>query len=57
MRSRVSFFMNKFRKMGFIEYNGGLHGEQLAAEHRRAPLTSHDVRNRRPAESACNDVM
>jgi CRP-like cAMP-binding protein len=23
-RSRVSFFMNKFRKMGFIEYNGGL---------------------------------
>jgi CRP/FNR family cyclic AMP-dependent transcriptional regulator len=25
-RSRVSFFMNKFRKLGFIEYNGGLHG-------------------------------
>ena len=24
-RSRVSFFMNKFRKMGFIEYNGTLH--------------------------------
>jgi len=24
-RSRVSFFMNKFRKMGFIEYNEGLH--------------------------------
>jgi CRP/FNR family cyclic AMP-dependent transcriptional regulator len=24
-RSRVSFFMNKFRKMGFITYNGGLH--------------------------------
>jgi CRP-like cAMP-binding protein len=24
-RSRVSFFMNKFRKMGFIEYNGELH--------------------------------
>jgi len=23
-RSRVSFFMNKFRKMGFIEYNGTL---------------------------------
>ena len=23
-RSRVSFFMNKFRKMGFIEYNGGI---------------------------------
>jgi CRP-like cAMP-binding protein len=25
-RSRVSFFMNKFRKMGFIQYNGGVDG-------------------------------
>ena len=24
-RSRVNFFMNKFRKLGFIKYNGGLH--------------------------------
>jgi CRP/FNR family transcriptional regulator, cyclic AMP receptor protein len=24
-RSRVNFFMNKFRKMGFIKYNGGLY--------------------------------
>ncbi len=24
-RSRVSFFMNKFRKLGFIQYNGTLH--------------------------------
>jgi hypothetical protein len=23
-RSRVSFFMNKFRKLGFIQYNGEL---------------------------------
>jgi CRP/FNR family cyclic AMP-dependent transcriptional regulator len=23
-RSRVSFFMNKFRKLGFINYNGGI---------------------------------
>jgi len=23
-RSRVRFFMNKFRKLGFIEYNGKL---------------------------------
>lgn len=23
-RSRVSSFMNKFRKLGFIDYNGGL---------------------------------
>ncbi|HUP48296.1 MAG TPA: Crp/Fnr family transcriptional regulator [Thermoanaerobaculia bacterium] len=24
-RSRVNFFMNRFRKLGYIEYNGGLH--------------------------------
>jgi CRP/FNR family transcriptional regulator, cyclic AMP receptor protein len=24
-RARVSFFMNRFRKMGFIEYNGDIH--------------------------------
>jgi CRP-like cAMP-binding protein len=23
-RGRVSYFMNKFRKLGFIEYNGGI---------------------------------
>jgi CRP-like cAMP-binding protein len=23
-RSRVNFFMNRFRKLGFVEYNGGL---------------------------------
>jgi CRP/FNR family transcriptional regulator, cyclic AMP receptor protein len=23
-RSRVNLFMNKFRKLGFIEYNGGI---------------------------------
>ncbi len=26
-RSRINFFMNKFRKLGFIRYNGGLHIE------------------------------
>ena len=24
-RSRVSFFLNKFRKLGFLDYNGGVH--------------------------------
>jgi CRP-like cAMP-binding protein len=24
-RSRVSYFLNKFRRLGFIEYNGGMH--------------------------------
>ena len=44
-RSRVSFFMNRFRKLGFIEYNGGLtihssllniilHDERTVAERR-----------------------
>jgi hypothetical protein len=23
-RSRVSFFMNRFRKLGFVSYNGGI---------------------------------
>ena len=23
-RSRVSFFMNKFRKLGLVDYNGGI---------------------------------
>jgi CRP/FNR family transcriptional regulator, cyclic AMP receptor protein len=23
-RSRVNFFMNKFRRLGLIEYNGGI---------------------------------
>ena len=25
-RPRINFFMNKFRKLGFIEYDGGLDG-------------------------------
>ena len=24
-RSRVSYFMNKFRRLGFVKYNGGIH--------------------------------
>jgi CRP/FNR family cyclic AMP-dependent transcriptional regulator len=26
-RSRVNFFMNKFRRLGFIDYNGDTHGD------------------------------
>ena len=31
-RARVSYFMNRFRKLGFIEYNGGVqvHGGLLS---------------------------
>ena len=28
-RSRVSFFMNRFRKLGFVEYNGGNRGDAM----------------------------
>jgi CRP-like cAMP-binding protein len=40
-RSRVSFFMNKFRKLGFIEYNGGIevHSSLLnVVLHDQAPI-------------------
>jgi CRP/FNR family transcriptional regulator, cyclic AMP receptor protein len=42
-RSRVNFFMNKFRKLGFIHYNGGLqvHSSLLSVVlHEEAP-SSH----------------
>jgi CRP/FNR family cyclic AMP-dependent transcriptional regulator len=42
-RSRVSFFMNKFRKLGFIDYNGGnggleVHSSLLNVVLHEAPL-------------------
>jgi CRP-like cAMP-binding protein len=38
-RSRVSFFMNKFRKLGFISYNGKIevHSSMLSAVLREGP--------------------
>ena len=35
-RSRVSFFMNKFRKLGLIDYNGSIGDPQLFVECRSA---------------------
>jgi CRP/FNR family cyclic AMP-dependent transcriptional regulator len=42
-RSRVNFFMNKFRKLGFIEYNGGLkvHRALLSVVLHDAPSPDH----------------
>jgi CRP/FNR family cyclic AMP-dependent transcriptional regulator len=42
-RSRVNFFMNKFRKLGFIDYNGGLkvHHALLSVVLHDAPASSH----------------
>ena len=37
-RSRVSFFMNKFRRLGFIEYNG-----KLEVHNSLLNLVLHDV--------------
>jgi hypothetical protein len=31
-QSRVSFFINKFLKLGFIEYNGKLEVKEIGAE-------------------------
>jgi len=36
MRPRVSYFINKFRKLAFITYNGPSAGSQLPAERRAA---------------------
>jgi CRP-like cAMP-binding protein len=38
-RSRVNFFMNKFKKLGFIEYNGG-----LKVNHALLTVILHDER-------------
>jgi len=42
-RSRVNFFMNKFRKLGFIDYNGGLkvHDALLSIVLHDAPASDH----------------
>jgi CRP-like cAMP-binding protein len=58
-RSRVSFFMNRFRELGFIEYNGGIHVhksllnvvllDQLPDHNGTGPLSSallRSIRNR-----------
>ena len=43
-RSRVSFFMNKFRKLGFISYNGQIevHNSLLNAVLRERPQIERD---------------
>jgi CRP-like cAMP-binding protein len=43
-RSRVNFFMNKFRKLGLIEYNGriSVHSSLLRVVLHDQPLAAHD---------------
>jgi CRP/FNR family cyclic AMP-dependent transcriptional regulator len=42
-RSRVSFFMNRFRKLGFVEYNGRIrvHKSLLNVVLHDQPLDNH----------------
>jgi CRP/FNR family transcriptional regulator, cyclic AMP receptor protein len=50
-RSRVSHFMNKFRKMGFIDYNGHLeiHSSLLnVVLHERPHISGDDATNGKP---------
>jgi CRP/FNR family transcriptional regulator, cyclic AMP receptor protein len=62
-RSRVSFFMNRFRKLGFVEYNGRIrvhksllnvilhdHLHDQDAEARKAPRTPPKPKNRPSAK-------
>ena len=41
-RSRVSFFLNRFRKMGFIDYNGVLHEGGLKVHSSLLNVVLHD---------------
>ncbi len=51
-RSRVSFFMNRFREMGFIEYNGGLevHSSLLS-------VVLHDSASASKSQGAAQESM
>ena len=61
-RSRVSFFMNRFRKLGFIEYNGRIHvnksllnvvlHDQLSEQNAEKPSVEKAPRSNRPSRSS-----
>lgn len=54
-RSRVSFFMNRFRKLGFIDYNGRIHvHKSLLNMVLQDQFT--DQNSRRPAVDAAPDA-
>ena len=63
-RSRVSFFMNRFRKLGFIEYNGRIHvnksllnvvlHDQLSEQNAEKPSVQHSARLARSRRSSSN---
>ena len=55
-RSRVSFFMNKFRKLGFISYNGKIevHSSLLSVvlnDHAPVKKKTNSTRARKPVST------
>jgi CRP/FNR family transcriptional regulator, cyclic AMP receptor protein len=53
-RSRVNFFMNRFRKLGFIDYNGGLevHSSLLSVVLHDSPRERGDSNKARAAKAS-----
>lgn len=47
-RSRVSFFMNRFRQLGFIEYNGGIHVHKSLLNAEKPPIEERSRGSSRP---------
>ncbi len=50
-RSRVSFFMNRFRRMGFIEYHGGQNSTSLQVHSSLLSVLLHDSEAKAPSKS------
>ena len=50
-RSRVSFFMNRFRRMGFIEYHGGQNSTSLQVHSSLLSVLLHDSEAKVPSKS------
>jgi hypothetical protein len=57
-RSRVSFFMNRFRKLGFIDYNGRIRvHKSLLDVVLHDQLTEHNSQRPRMAEPPVSKVI
>jgi hypothetical protein len=52
-RSRVNVFMNKFKKLGFIEYNGGLEVKPFSADRHRSRVVFTPVVPNPAGEHQC----
>jgi CRP/FNR family cyclic AMP-dependent transcriptional regulator len=65
-RSRVNFFMNRFRKLGYVEYNGHLHVnrsllnvvllDQLPEQNASRPVLLDPVPSKKPAKKPSRPV-